>query len=163
MNKLVIYKSKTGFTKEYAGHIAQAVGAQLMPLCDVSQVVMDRFETVIFGGGLYAGRINGLEKLKKLYCSSTATRLVVFACGATPNEAAGAIESMWKQNFTDMELSAVPHFYMQGGLAYEKMSPADRFAMKAVAKLKGSRALEASHDISSEKYAEPLIELVRKL
>ena len=163
MNKLVIYKSKTGFTKEYAGHIAQAVGAQLMPLCDVSQVVMDRFETVIFGGGLYAGRINGLEKLKKLYCSSTATRLVVFACGATPNEAAGTIDNMWKQNFTDMELSAVPHFYMQGGLAYEKMSPADRFAMKAVAKLKGSRALEASHDISSEKYAEPLIELVRKL
>lgn len=163
MSTIVIYKSKTGFTRQYAGMIAQATGAQLMPLKDVSQIIMDRYDTVIFGGGLYASSINGLNKLKKMYVQSKAIRLIVFACGATPNLASDAVEAVWTKNFTPVELSAIPHFYMQGGLAYEKLSPADTLVMKMVAKLKGNKALNSSHDISSEEYARPLIEFVNNL
>ena len=165
MDTLVVYKSKTGFAKRYAEIIATALDAQLMPLKDVKPIIMSRYKTVVFGGGLYAASINGLKKAKKMYSESNATRFAVFACGATPNVAASTIESMWKKNFTPTELAAVPHFYMQAGLAYEDMSPVDRAVMKMVAKLKGKPGVEnpllSSHDISSEEYIKPLVDALK--
>lgn len=160
MTTLVVYKSKTGFAKKYAEMIAQATGAQLMPLANVSSVVMDRFETIVFGGGLYAGSINGIKKAKALYAKSSAKRMIVFACGATPNAAKDAIEAVWNKNLTDTELSYMPHFYMQGGLAYDKMSPVDRAVMKMVAVAKHSAGLKKSHDIMSDEYIKPLVDCV---
>lgn len=169
MKTLVVYSSKTGFARKYAGMIAQAVDGQLMPLKDVNSFIMSRYQNVVFGGGLYASSINGLKKAKKDFHESNAQNFVVFACGATPNEAVGTIDAMWKKNLNSTELSSMPHFYMQGGLAYEDMGKMDRFLMTMVANIKGKKnadgvnPMKLSQDNTSIDFIKPLVDYVNSL
>ena len=71
---------------------------------------------------------------------------------------------------TEEEMESVPHFYMQSGLCYEKMSFPDKTLMKLLANMLSKKenksnaelgqeqAIKSSYNISDEKYAKPLIE-----
>ena len=173
MRRLVVYKSKTGFSKKYAEMIAREIQCEVINFKDIDIEKISAYEQIIFGGGLYAGGVNGLKKVKELYKKSTAKELIVFATGATPNEAAKELDEMWRNNFTQEELDQIPHFYMQAGLNYENMSLPDRTLMKMFASMLGkkeksefeegmSAAIKSSYDISDKKFIEPLMEYLRK-
>lgn len=176
MNKqnLVIYKSVTGFTKQYAKWIAEELDCGVMDLKEVSAKAMSEYNTIVFGGRFHAGSVDGLKKAKELFRESTATKFVVFATGATPNTAAEMIEAAWKNNFASDELKRIPHFYMQSGLRYGKMPFGDKLMMKvfaAMVKRKKDKsdyetamaqALGNSYDLSSKEYIKPLISYVIK-
>ena len=85
MNVLVTYKSKTEFTKWYAEIIAKGLEADLAEFSEVTAEKMSGYDVIVYGGGLYAGRVNGFKKAKEMFATSTAKKLVVFATGATPN------------------------------------------------------------------------------
>lgn len=52
---------------------------------------------VIFGGGIYAGNINGFKTAKNMFEKSTAKEFVVFSTGGMPNEAAKeTIKEIWE-------------------------------------------------------------------
>lgn len=171
MNKkiLVIYKSVTGFTKEYARWISEELECEMSDLKEVSAKKMSRYETIIFGGRFHAGMVDGLKKAKELFGESSAGRLIVFATGATPDTETNMIEEAWKNNFTEEELAHIPHFYMQSGLRYEKMPLGDRWMLKAFASMikhkkekseyekAMEQALGSSYDLSSRAYIRPLI------
>lgn len=72
MKILVTYKSKTGYTRMYSEIIAEELNCTLMDLRKVTAEKMSAFDLVIFGGGLYRGRINGLKKAKEMLNRSTA-------------------------------------------------------------------------------------------
>ena len=84
------------------------------------------------------------------------------------------IEEVWKNNMSPEELVNIPHFYMQSGICYEKMKMPDKILMKmasAMLKKKSDKndfekgfeqAISHSYDISSESYAEPLIDYVMR-
>lgn len=166
---LVIYKSVTGFTKEYAEWIAQETGAALMDIKKVTPEIMSGFDTVVFGGRMHAGRIDGLKTAKQLLSQSHVAHFLIFATGAMPNDAKITISEMWHNNLTPEELSEFPHFYMQAGLRYEKMPFLDRIMMKAFSAMMRKkkdknetdrqleRAIAGSYDISSKEYIAPLI------
>ena len=65
MKALIIYKSKTGFTKWYAEFIAKEVDGNLMDFKEVTAEIMSEYDVVVYGGGLYAGMINGYKKAKE--------------------------------------------------------------------------------------------------
>lgn len=79
---------------------------------------------------------------------------------------------MWTDNLSPEELKALPHFYMPGGLCYEKMSTPDRLLMKMAAKMMENgehkdsveagfaQALTGSYDILDEKYIKPLVDYI---
>ena len=169
MNILVTYKSKTGFTKKYAEIVAKEVGCEAVDFKKTSAKQMSEYDVVVFGSRLHAGMIDGLKKAKEMFAKSGAKKLVVFVTGATPNEAAEEIETVWKNNLTAEELESIPHFYMQSGLCYEKMSFGDKSMMKMVSTVMSKQkdlsskdqrflqAIQSSYDISSEEYAKPLI------
>lgn len=169
MKILVTYKSKTGFTKKYAEIIAQEVNGMLMDFNEVTVERMSEFDAVVYGGGLYAGMINGYKKAKEMFEKSSAKKFILFATGGTPNEATKEIDEVWKHNLSADELEAIPHFYMQGGICYEKMTFLDRTIMKMMSKVLSKKqnmdsaeegfaqAIKSSYDISSREYAEPLI------
>ena len=170
MNALIIYKSKTGFTKWYAEFIAKEVDCNLMDFKEVTTEIMSGYDVVVYGGGLYAGMINGYKKAKKMFEKSSAKRLILFATGGTPNEARKKIDEVWKNNLSAEELQSIPHFYMQGGICYEKMSFSNRTIMKMMSKVLDKKknmdsadegfaqAIKSSYDITSCEYAKPLIE-----
>ena len=174
MNKqiLVVYKSVTGFTKQYAEWIAEKLNCSAVELKKVSAETMSEYKTIIFGGRFHAGFVDGLKNAKALFEKSTAEKLIVFATGATPNSATEMIEEAWKNNLTTEEMDKVPHFYMQGGLRYENMPFGDKLMMKvfaAMVKRKKEKseyekemlkALNTSYDHTSKEYIEPLADFV---
>lgn len=168
-NILIVYKSSTGFTQKYAQLAGKETGGRVVEYRKATAELMSEYDTVVFGSRAYAGRIDGYQKAKEMFQKSGAGQLVVFVTGATPNTEEQVIKDFWKQNLTDDELQKIPHFYMQSGLCYEKMSFADKLMMKglcAMLKKKKDKSQEeqmmermiaGSYDISSEEYVRPLI------
>ena len=170
MKILVTYKSKTEFTKRYAEIIAKELGAEILDFKKVTAAKMSEYDVVVYGGGLYAGMINGFKKAKEMFAKSSVKKLVVFVTGATPNEVTEKVEEVWKINLTEEEKETIPHFYMQAGLCYEKMSLFNKLLMKMMANILSKQenkddvtkaqeqSLKSSYDILDAKYAKPLIE-----
>ena len=61
-NKIaVIYKSRYGATKRYAGWIALKLGADLYEVSDIRKKDLNEYETIIYGGPLYSEKIKGIK------------------------------------------------------------------------------------------------------
>ncbi len=167
---LILYKSVTGFTKEYAVTIAGKTNAACIPLKGATAKMLSDYDTVIFGGRLHAGTLDGLKQAKALFGQSSASHFFVFATGACPNQATDTIEEMWRNQFSPAELTEIPHFYMQAGLRYENMPLIDRLMMKGLRSFLNRKKdlteserqmasmIAGSFDISSEAYIAPLLE-----
>ena len=67
MNKtaIVIFQSKTGYTQKYAEWIAEELSCGLVPLNGMTVEALEPYQMIIYGGGLRAGQVSGLKKLKK--------------------------------------------------------------------------------------------------
>lgn len=170
---LVVYKSKTGFAKKYAEIIGKELSCEVVELTKVTKEKMSTYDEIIYGGGLYAGTINGFKNAKEMFEKSKAKQFVVFACGATPNAVKEKIDEIWKVNLAEEE-NTIPHFYMQAGLCYERMSFFDKVLMKIMAKALSKQenknevdagmeqAISSSFDISSEEYVKPLVNYIQE-
>lgn len=170
---LVIYKSSTGFTKRYAEMIAEEIECTLVDYSTVTEDVLSGYDIIVFGSRAHAGRIDGYKKAGEMFRRCKAGRVLLFVTGATPNAAEDIVDEFWRQNLTAEELADIPHFYMQSGLCYEKMSFADRLMMKAFAAMMKRKkdktpsdrvfeqAISGSYDISSRAYIEPLVSCLR--
>lgn len=131
MSKMVVvYTSKTGFTKKYAGWIAEALNCSAMDMKEWKKQEPTDFQTVIYGGGFYAGKIKGLDKMKEQLKNNPKIKLVVFATGATPALATEIVQQAMDGNFTEEERKNIPAYYFQSGLNYEKMSLQYKMMMK---------------------------------
>ena len=53
------------FTKKYAGWIAEDLKCEVMDIKDWRNQKPADYQTVIYGGGFYAGSIKGLKKIKE--------------------------------------------------------------------------------------------------
>lgn len=171
---MVIYQSKTGFTARYAELIAEATNTQAVDIRKVSRQALSGCEILVFGGRAHAGRLSGLSRAKRLFQRGGAKHFVVFATGATPNQAEETIEQFWDNNLSAEEQTSIPHFYMQSGLCYEKMGFVDKFMMKGLSSMLKkkpnlteeerlmAKAIETSFDSSSPAYIEPLVHKLKE-
>lgn len=172
---IIIYKSSTGFTKKYAEMIGSEINCTLADYRSVTTEMLSEYNIVVFGSRAHAGMIDGYKKIKKMFQESNACRFILFVTGATPNNAADVIKEFWEHNLTSDELSEIPHFYMQSGLCYEKMSFFDKLMMKAAAHMIKKKkdkdasdeaflqAITTSYDCSSKAYIEPLVSLLNTI
>ena len=166
---LILYKSKTGFTKKYAEMIAVETGGTAMDVKAAEPGILSSFDQIVFGSRMHAGRIDGLGDIRKLLRENEASLLALFVTGAMPNTETHTIADMWKNNLTEEELSSLPHFYMQSGLYYEKMGIFDRIMMemfvfimkhkkaKSHNEMHLAKIIAHSYDISSKDYIWPLV------
>lgn len=134
MNAVVIYKSKTGYTKVYAGWIAEALDCPAMELKSITAEDLKSYDTIIFGGGLYAGGIAGIKSITKNYDMLKDKNIVVWATGLSP-EGDDDIEKMWEKNLNEKQLSHIKTFYLRGGFDYNKLGTKDKLLMKAFRKM----------------------------
>ena len=175
MKTVVIYKSKTGFTRKYAKWIQEAIRCDILDFQNISRSPLLAYDLIIYGSRIHAGKIDGLKKIKAFLVNNKIAALVVFATGGTPIEVEDVINSMWKASFTEDELDTIPHFYMPAGLNYENMGFSDKLIMKALAKMLKNKndkdsveagceqAIGHSYDISSREYITPLLEFLETL
>ena len=65
MNTIIIYRSKTGFTKKYALWLKEDLACDCVPYEERGTVDFEKYQTIAFGSGCYIGKINKLSWLKK--------------------------------------------------------------------------------------------------
>lgn len=173
MKTIVIYNSQTGFTKRYAGWIAEAIGADCLELSQAKRKNMDAYEAIVFGGWACAGSISKIGWFKGNMDKWADKKLIAFCVGGSPSDSP-EIEPALKQNFTESELKKVSVFYCPGGFNYEKMSVSSKLLMKMFIKMLKAKkdkteseqemikVISKSYDISDKKYIEPILNCLKE-
>jgi menaquinone-dependent protoporphyrinogen IX oxidase len=128
MKAVVVYTSKSGFVKRYAEMIGRALSADVLEASGVTADTLAKYDTVIYGGGLYVGGINGLKLITGNMEKLSGKKLIVFASGATPVREE-TIEELRDRNFTKEQQQAIRFFYLRGGFDYAKLKPVDKILM----------------------------------
>lgn len=167
---LIIYKSKTGFTKKYVDWILEDVTCSVTTLKKVKQEEVDRHDIIIYGVGVHAGLLSGLKKIKKLV-NFNDKKIIIFATGAAPS-ADEIVKPIIDNNLADC-ISKVDFFYFESGINYENMGFFSRGIMKTFSKMLNAKKdktdsekemsamIMTSYDNSKKEYIEPLTELLR--
>ncbi len=147
MSKIaVVYKSKYGSTKTYAEWIAEALDADLI----ADKRDLSQYDAIIYGGGIYAGSINGLSAFAKDWGKIKDKRVIIFTVSASdPTDAKNAdtIRShVYKALPTEMR-EQVKLFFFRGGLFYSKMSFIHKMMMSLLIKtVKGKPEQQRTQD-----------------
>lgn len=118
---VIIYRSNTGFTKEYAEMLGKAQKLKVFPISDAPR---DLNEPVFFMGPLMADHISGVDQAVKRYD-------VKGVCGVGMSPASRQVlDSLAKANYTN----GAPIFYLQGGWAPKKVGWLKRRMVNMVTK-----------------------------
>lgn len=146
MKAVVIYKSKTGFTKKYAQWIAEDLSADIFEVSKVNMNMLNSYDTVIYGGSLYAVGITGVKLITQNIDKLKNKKLVVFATGASPSRE-DVINEVVNKNFTEEQQKYIKFFYLRGGFNYSKLNPFDKFLMTLLKwKMKSKKKEELTSD-----------------
>ena len=113
MKIIVVYKSKTGFSKQYAQWIQTSLNCDILSLDKVK--TLEGYDLVIYGAGLMAGKMNGLKDFKQ-YIKGQKT--IIYATGAVSKDAIEVVEKIKNDNLSG---KSVPFYYFEAGLDYEKL------------------------------------------
>ncbi len=132
MKVIVAYKSKYGYTKKYAEWIAETLGCDIKENASLADVA--GYDTVICGGGIYAGRINGAKLITKNLGRLAGKKLVLFAVGSSAGRS-GELEAFWEKALEENVREQVPHFYLRGGFDYGRLGRIDRMMMDMLKKM----------------------------
>lgn len=171
MNILLIYKSKTGFTKRYAEWISQEIDCKVVDISNIENIDFKYYDLIVYGSRIYAGKVDGLDKIRKLDLKN---KLIIFATGATPKETT-EIQNMWKNNLSETEQKNIKHFYIPAGLNYEKMEILDKIMMKIACFVLSNKkdkskeeigmqnSIRKSYDISNKSRIIPIVNYIRSL
>jgi len=122
---LVVYHSRTGFTKRYAGWLAQALGCGTADFKDRERLALEEYEQLIWCDFFHAGGLMSLKWLKKRLPTLAGRRIAVLAVGACPP----GTQDVDKTLAANLEGTGLTGFYVQGGLDYEHMGLGDRAMM----------------------------------
>jgi len=128
MKTVVVYRSKSGSVKKYAAWIAEELQADIFDAAQVTVESLQPYDTVIYGGGLYAVGINGVKFITENLDRLTGKKTVVFATGASPARE-DAINEVRDNNFTSEQQKQIRFFYLRGGFDYSKLKPLDKVLM----------------------------------
>ncbi len=177
MKTLIIYTSQTGFTKKYAGWLAERMKADLLDLKDAQKkdaVFFDEYQAIVYGGWTMAG---SLVKSKWFLDKASAwkdKKLAMFCVGGSPDDNPD-VEVFLQKVLTDEQREYIKAFYCPGGFNYEKMNAPSRLAMKmftgALKKKKDASEAEktmaqmisSSYDISDIRYIEPVVDYLESI
>ena len=144
MKTLIVYASKSGYSRECALRIASGLAEG----ADVADVKIDAFrkdlslyDTVILGGGIRAGRISG--NLRR-YCTKNKTRLAnkrigLFLCGTDPDNRGKVFDANFPTELLD---KATEKGWFGGRIVFSEQKGIMRFILKKIVK--------GEHDVHAE-------------
>lgn len=132
MKTIVIYKSSTGHTEEYAQMISKQLNADLVKLSNLGSTNLGDYDTIIYGGSVRASRIIGIKSLFKKLNNINNKHIIIFAVGANGKTDKNTKELIDK-NLVEAGLD-YPLFYMQGGFDPDKLNIALKLMLQGVAK-----------------------------
>lgn len=171
MKTIVAYRSKSGYTQKYAQWIADELGCDIKENPELSDIL--DYDTIIYGGGMYAGGFNGVKTITKNLDKLAEKKLVLFAVGSNPGRT-HEMQPFWDRVLTSEQQKTIGHFYLRGGFDFGKLTAPDKVLMKMLkVKLQNTKertedeqgmldAYDTPVDFSDKENIKPLIEFVKK-
>ena len=136
MNTIVIYKSKYGATKKYAEWIAEALSCEMVEAKNVKASDLLKYDTIIYGGGLYAEVINGVTLITKNFDMLKEKKLIVFTTAITPLSYREYYDNyVIKKNFKPEMLDRIKIFNFMGKMLTDELSLVHKTALKSLKKI----------------------------
>lgn len=173
-NCVVVYRSKSGFTKNYASWIADELHCDLLEGTKTQIIDLQKYDTIIYGAGLYAVGINGIKLITKNFSQLKDKKIIVFGVGASPNRK-DSYEAVLHHNIPQELSDKIKFFYLRGGFDYHRLTKFDKILMLLLKiKLKrlknpdaDAKGMLASYDhpqdFTKKKNIEELIQYVREI
>lgn len=146
-NKIaVIYKTKYGATKRYAGWIALKLGADLYEVSDIRSKDLKEYDTIIYGGALYIGKIKGIKFIIDNYDSLKNKNVFIFMVGLKEVDEF-YMDSIVEQNIPKEVVENIKTFYFRGKMDYKELNIKDKILMKG---LQSSISKKSDEEISND-------------
>lgn len=134
---VVVYKSKYGATKKYAEWIASELKADVFEFSTIASDKLQEYSTIVFGGGVYAGSINGIKIISKNINELKDKNIVIFTCGMANPKNEAEIKGI-KENlnvvFAEMK-NSVSFFHLRGSIDFGELSFGHKLIMSMVIKI----------------------------
>lgn len=140
MNPIVLYKSKYGSTKQYAEWIAEELKCEAKNAKGVKADDLAKYDTIIYGGGLYAEVINGVTLITKNIEKLKDKRIFVFTTAITPLDCREYYEGeVLEKNFKYFPLERIKIYNFLGKMKQEELSFVHRNALKTLKKIMSAK------------------------
>ncbi len=140
MKSIVVYKSKYGSTKAYGEWIAEELSCEAVDAKSVKVDDLMEYDTIIYGGGLYAENIAGVTLLTKNMERLKDKKLIVYTTGITPLHYREYYDDMvWEKNFKDKGAEGVKVYNYLGKMVMSELSLPHRAALKTLKKIMGNK------------------------
>ena len=140
MGAIVVYKSKYGAAKTYAEWIAEELSCKAVDAKQVKISDLAEYDTIIYGGGLYAEVIAGVTLITKNIEKLKDKKLIVYTTGITPLDCREYYDKMvMEKNFKGEAASQVKVFNFLGKMVMEELSLVHRTALKTLKKIMSSK------------------------
>ena len=180
---IVLYTSKYGAAETYARWIAEALGCRAVPLDKFSKKELRSYDAVIYGGGVQAGCIRGLEqftkwikgdlKLRQMAKRGTISeaeaaeigafdrQYYIFAVGISLDSEGNRLQ-LRDINFDKDWLRDLPCFFLPGAFDPAKLAGVDKAIIKVATKmfLDKPEAQAAAEDAQVLRYFETGCDLI---
>ena len=120
---VIVFESKTGFTKKYASMLCAKTGLRMYPVKELNKV--QKGEEIIFLGWMKVGKVQGLNKLRK--------HNVKAVCGSGTGQTA---EPDTKTVIERNKIEGIPFFYLRGGcFPLREIKGLDKFMLSMFVKI----------------------------
>ena len=136
MNTIVVYKTKYGSTAQYAKWIGEELGCRVEDVKDVTVEDLAGYETIIYGGGLYAEVINGVSLITKNIDKLKDKKIVIYTTGITPTDCRDYYDKLViEKNFKQRVPEFVKVFNFTGKMVIDELSVVHKTALKTLKKI----------------------------
>ncbi len=133
MKPIVLYRSKYGSTKNYAQWIADELSCEAIDAKGIDSAILKDYDTIIYGGGLYAEIIAGVSLITKNIEKLADKKLIVFTTGLTPTDCREYYDGMvLEKNFKGDAKDKVKIFNFPGKMIINELSLVHRTAIKTL-------------------------------
>lgn len=175
MNSIVIYKTKYGSTKTYAEWIAQELSCDAVDAKNVKPDDLLQYDTIIYGGGLYAEIINGVSLITKNISLLKDKKIIIFTTGITPADVTDYYNGeVIEKNFKNGVPENIKIFNFLGKMKMDELTLVHKTALKALKKIMSAKEnptemekllvelCDADGDFSDRNSIKPLVDYAKE-
>lgn len=149
--EIILYDSQYGTTKKYADELSKRTGIKAEDCKNIDDI--NRYDTIIYLGALYAGSVLGMKKTLSKITDATDKKIIIATVGlADPKDKDNAntiLEGIKKQLPEDIYNRADIHF-LRGGIDYSHLNLKHKTMMAFVhRKAKGLKEEEKTAEIKA--------------
>ena len=174
MNAIVVYKTKYGSTKQYAEWISEELECEAVDAKNIKADDLVKYDTIVYGGGLYAEVINGVSLITKNIDKLSDKKIIVYTTGITPSDVREYYDGeVIEKNFKNGVPKNIKIFNFLGKMVQKELTPVHYAALVSLKKIMSAKKnpsdmvkmlidlCDADGDFSDRKYIDELVEYAK--